>query len=174
MSTAAVEHEYVPLRRVPMNLTDAKRFVGLHHRHNLPPVTWRFGVGVESNGTLVGVGMAGNPMARKLMVADPTLIEIIRCTALPVDDQRGVRNVCSMLYGALCRAAGALGYRRAITYTLESESGSSLRAAGFSVDAELEPSRGWNQPSRPRYEQDLFGRARTPEEAKIRWVRDLR
>lgn len=40
---------YVPLELVPITLADAKRFVGQHHRHNLPPVTWRFGVGVRSN-----------------------------------------------------------------------------------------------------------------------------
>lgn len=155
------------LELIPITLTEAKRFVGTHHRHNLPPVTWRFGVGVISNGVLSGVGMAGNPMARKLMVADPYLIEIIRVTT------DGARNCCSMIYGALCRAGKALGYHRVITYTLESESGSSLRAAGFEIDVHLPPSRGWNQPSRPRYNEDLFGNARTPDEAKIRWIRHL-
>lgn len=160
------------LHRVPVTLTDAKRFVGLHHRHNLPPVTWRFGVGLaDCSGDLVGVGMAGNPMARKLAQADPTLIELIRCTVL--DDGRDVRNACSMIYGALCRAAAALGYRRAITYSLQSESGASLRGAGFTVAEQLPPSRGWDQPSRARYERDLFGEARTPEGPKLRWERAL-
>ncbi len=160
------------LHRVPVTLTDAKRFVGLHHAHNLPPVTWRFGVGVaDCSDALVGVAMAGNPMARKLAQADPTLIELIRCTT--ARDGRDVRNACSMMYGALCRAAAALGYRRAITYSLQSEEGASLRAAGFAVVAELEASRGWDQPSRARYERDLFGEARTPEGPKLRWERLL-
>lgn len=158
---------YGSLRLVPVTLAEAKRFVGLHHRHNLPPVTWRFGVGIESHGELVGVGMAGNPMARKLAQADPCLIEIIRVTVTAAP------NACSMIYGALCRAAKALGYRRAITYTLVEESGASLKASGFTVVAELPPSKGWDQPSRARYERDLFGTARTPEGPKLRWERSL-
>jgi hypothetical protein len=111
--------------------------------------------------------MAGNPMSRKLMKADPYLIEVVRVTVTDA------ANACSMIYGALCRAAKALGYRRAVTYSLASESGSSLRAAGFVLVAELASSRGWNQPSRPRYERDLFGEARTPEGPKLRWEKEL-
>ena len=59
-------------------------------------------------------------------------------------------NANSMLYAAAWRAAKALGYQRLITYTLASESGSSLRAAGYRVVAERGPRRGWSVPSRPR------------------------
>ena len=38
----------------------------------------------------------------------------------------GVKNGCSMLYGAAWRAARALGYRRLGTYTLQTEPGTSL------------------------------------------------
>ncbi len=61
----------------------------------------------------------------------------------------GAHNACSMLYGASWRAAKALGYRRLITYTLPSEGGASLRAAGWKLIGE----RGggnWNVRSRPR------------------------
>ena len=44
----------------------------------------------------------------------------------------GEKNACSILYAASARAAKAMGYRKIITYTLDSESGSSLRAAGWS------------------------------------------
>ncbi|MDQ2729778.1 MAG: hypothetical protein M3Y91_18395 [Actinomycetota bacterium] len=155
------------LQLVPVTLAEAKRFVGCHHRHALPPVTWRFGVGVDSDGGLAGVGMAGNPTARKLAQADPYPIEIVRVTVVDA------ANACSMLYAALCRAARALGYRRAITYTLATEPGTSLRAAGFTLAAELPTSRGWDQPSRHRYQCDLFGNARTPEGPKRRWERRL-
>lgn len=43
----------------------------------------------------------------------------------------GTKNACSFLYAAVWRAARAMGYRKAITYILESESGVSLRAAGW-------------------------------------------
>jgi hypothetical protein len=55
-----------------------------------------------------------------------------------------------MLYGALARAAFALGYTRVITYTQADESGSSLRAAGWRVVAHRAARKGWNTISRPR------------------------
>lgn len=147
---------------VPITLRQARGFVGKHHRHNLPSKGWKFGVGLTvGDSQLVGVGMAGQPVSRRL--DDGLTIEITRvCTD-------GTRNANSMIYGALSRAAFALGYRRIITYTLQSESGASLRAAGFKVAAELPSTRGWDRSGRPRVESDLFGRERTPHEAKVRW-----
>ena len=43
----------------------------------------------------------------------------------------GEKNACSFLYGASARAAKALGYSRIITYTLDTETGISLRASGW-------------------------------------------
>lgn len=182
------------LEVVPVNLTQVRRFVGEHHRHNLPPEGWLWGCALMAPdrcaldershrnalrvkvdgapalvvGELVGVGIVSTPKARKLMQADPFLVEVARTCVL--EDQP---NACSRLLGALCRAAKALGYRRAVTYTLACESGASLKAAGFVVDELLPPSRGWDQPSRARYETDLFGEARTPEGPKIRWRKEL-
>jgi hypothetical protein len=48
----------------------------------------------------------------------------------------GVPNGCSMLYGALVRAAWALGYDKALTYTLADEPGTSLKASGWTYDGE--------------------------------------
>lgn len=152
---------------VPVTLAEAKRFVNEQHRHNEAPVGWSFGVGLEKDGELVGVAMAGRPSARKLQQADPFLVEVTRVTTI------GDRNACSMLYGAVCRAAKALGYRAAITYTLLEEGGSSLLAAGFVVDEELVEARPWSQPSRPRYEETLFGPRKRPTGPKTRWRRQL-
>ena len=152
------------MTRRPITLREARRFVGAHHRHNRPPHAWLFGIGVEENGVLVGVGIAARP-ARGLQ--DGYTVEIIRvCTT-------GARNACSMCYGALCRAAKALGYRRAFTYTLDDEDGASVKAAGFVLDAELPERGGWDCLSRPRVEVDLFGQQQTPTDATVRWVRSL-
>lgn len=43
----------------------------------------------------------------------------------------GTKNACSFLYAAAARAARAMGYQRIITYTLDTEGGVSLRAAGW-------------------------------------------
>ena len=72
---------------------------------------------------MCGVAIAGQPVARKL--DDGLTIEIRRvCTD-------GTRNACSILYAACAKAARAMGYKRIVTYTLISEPGTSLLAAGF-------------------------------------------
>lgn len=161
MNVAVAQLEIVPVHR-----DQARAFVRQHHRHSSnPPPSWKFGTSLELDGRVVAVGIAGRPVAVALQ--DGRTIEMARICTL------GDRNACSMLYGALCRAAKALGYRRAITYTLQSESGSSLRAAGFVLDQELDERAGWNSPSRPRVEVDLFGEERRVEGPRNRWVRYL-
>ncbi len=139
----------------PVTLAEANAFVAIHHRHHKPVVGSKFQVAVESGGEIVGIAIAGRPVARGL--DDGWTIEVNRsCTD-------GHPNVNSMLYGAVARAAFALGYRKVITYTLGSESGVSLRAAGWRVVAEIK-GREWTTPSRPRVE---VGGAQL--EAKLRW-----
>jgi hypothetical protein len=123
------------LRIVPITLRAAAAFIGQHHRHNRPPRGWKFGVGVTRAGTLVGVATAGRPVARA--VDDGVTLEVNRtCTD-------GTRNANSMLYGAVWRAAKALGYLRCITYTQHDESGASLRAAGFRKVRDLPARKSW-------------------------------
>jgi hypothetical protein len=157
---------YVPLELVPVTLTEARRFVAEHHRHNSPPITWKFGVGVASEGELVGVAMAGLPKARVLMQADPFLLEVNRtCTT-------GAPNANSMLYGAIVRAGAALGYRRAQTYTLEHESGASLKAAGWIPELVSDHDvKRWETANGNH--ASLFGANQVPEGPKIRWSKSL-
>ena len=119
----------------PITLRVAATFVALHHRHNKAPRGHKFSVGLYRNDELVGVATAGRPVARHF--DDGLTIEINRtCT-------RGTRNANSMLYGAVRRAAFAMGYRRVITYTQADESGASLRGAGFVKVKELPPREKW-------------------------------
>lgn len=74
----------------------------------------------------------------------------------------GTRNACSFLYGAARRAALALGFRSVITYTLASESGVSLRAAGFRF-VRVVKGRSWDTPSRRRVDKH-------PTEDKHLWA----
>lgn len=116
------------LRIVPISLDTANAFVFRLHRHNDPLPGNKFSVGVENgDGKMVGVAIVGNPSAQALQKV-PDLIEVRRvCTD-------GTRNACSMLYGAARRAERAMGYSSVITYTLPSEGGASLRAAGFVLE----------------------------------------
>jgi len=152
---------------VPVSLAEARRFVALHHRHNEPPRGHKFSIGLARDGELIGVVIASRPVARG--ADDGRTVEIIRLTTL------GDRNACSRLYSAACRAAQAMGYLRAITYTLETEPGSSLLAAGFVADGltkggEWTPAPGVRrQAEHPR----LFDPPKMPTGRKVRWVRNL-
>lgn len=115
---------------VPCFLTEAIEFVANFHRHSKPPCSGIFAVGASDGRRLVGVAIAGRPVARLLQ--DGLTIEVIRCCVVP-DAPKGTP---SALYGACWRAARALGWHRLITYTLASESGASLRGAGWQVVAE--------------------------------------
>lgn len=147
------------MKIVPLTLKEAKEFVALHHRHNKPPVGHKFSIGVvDDNGKLIGVATAGRPVARALSGA----IEVNRtCTT-------GEKNANSMLYGAIRRAASAMGYSKIYTYTQADESGISLRAAGFRIDKELKPRSNWANSSVTSYvKRDSL----EPEGIKrIRWV----
>jgi hypothetical protein len=145
------------LKLKPISLREAGAYVDKHHRHHPAAKGWKFGVSVEVDSEIAGVATAGRPVAR--LLDDGRTIEITRCCT------DGTRNVASKLYGAVCRAATALGYERAITYTLESESGDSLRASGFAAVA-VTRGKSWNTPSRKRVDS-------APICAKTRWERTL-
>ena len=126
----------------PINLDEANAFVAVHHRHHKPVPGAKFSIAVSDDaGAVRGVAIVGRPVARR--VDDGWTLEVNRCCT------DGVRNGCSMLYGAAWRAAKALGYRRLITFTLPEEGGASLRASGWRCLG-LRRSGNWNVPSRPR------------------------
>lgn len=153
------------LERRPITFRDVKRFIGEHHRHNLPPTGWLFGSTLWDGDELRAVGVASRPTGRGLQ--DGATMEVSRVCTI------GDRNACSMLYGALCRAGGALGYWRAYTYTLVEEDGASVRAAGFVFDAEVPARDAEPHGDGARYQTDLFGNDIRPPGAKNRWIRVL-
>ena len=146
------------LHLVPVRFGEACAFVEAWHRHNPAPRGHKFSIGVaDDEGVLRGVVMVGRPVARHY--DDGLTLEVNRsCTD-------GTPNANSMLYGAAWRATKALGYGRLITYTQADESGSSLRAAGWTIVAELERRRGWDTPSRPRDNDSYLSTTRTLWEA---------
>lgn len=120
---------------VPITFRRACDFVRQLHRHNKPPAGHKFIIGLEVDGILVGVAMAGRPISRHF--DDGLTLEVNRtCTD-------GTRNANSMLYGAVRRAAWGMGYKRIITYTQVDESGASLRAAGFELLKTLPARSSW-------------------------------
>lgn len=152
------------LERRPISLRAARAFVDEHHGHSSSPRGWLYGTSLwTADDQLVGVAIAGRPIARLLQ--DGFTVEITRCCLA----EAGVhRNAASALYGALCRAGTALGYRSAITYTLEDEDATSVRAAGFIEDASVPGAATWDRPSRRHPD-----RAQRPTGPKVRWRREL-
>lgn len=130
------------LHIVPIGFRDACAFVAMWHRHLKPPRGMKFCLGIADGTTLVGVAIVGRPVARAY--DDGRTLEVNRTAT------DGTRNVNSMLYGAAWRAAKALGYLRLITYTMDDETGASLRAAGYRIIASRPARPGWDAPSRPR------------------------
>ena len=144
------------MRIVPITLACAKAFIKEHHRHNKPPTGHKFSIGLENeSGVLIGVATAGRPIARNL--DDGLTLEVNRTCTL------GDRNANSMLYGAIWRAAKAMGYMRCITYTQHDESGASLRAVGWTKEKELPARGGWSCESRKR--EDIG----SSNIARVRW-----
>ena len=74
--------------------------------------------------------------------------------------------MCSFLYAAAARAAKAMGYRKIITYTLDTENGASIRAAGWTC-AGLAGGKHWTGTRRPKVPQAL-------EQMKYRYEKILR
>ena len=107
----------------PITLKEANRFVAQYHRHHGETVGHKFSIGLFDGNALVGVAICGRPVSR--ILDDGLTCEVNRlCT-------NGAHNACSMLYGASARVAKEMGYDRIITYILESESGTSLKASGW-------------------------------------------
>lgn len=138
---------------IPLTLPEANELVRRWHRHHQPVVGHKFSVGVADGDRVCGAAIVGRPVARGL--DDGLTLEITRV----VTD--GTRNACSVLYGAARRACFALGYRKLVTYTLPSEGGASLRAAGYRVVAETAGG-SWSCKGRPRVDKH-------PLDPKFRW-----
>ena len=128
------------LQVVPMTIRDANDFVDNFHRHNKPVRGAKFAIGASYDDQLVGVAIVGRPISRNL--DDGFTAEAVR--------------VCTN---------DTMGGKRMITYTLQSESGSSLKASGYKIIGETSTDKnhkGWT--TRPGREwQPVTG------QAKFKW-----
>ena len=152
-----MDQETIKLQLVPISISEANEFVFNFHRHNKPTQGGKFAIGASDGTELIGVAIIGRPIARFL--DDGFTAEVLRVCTL--DDSP--KNTCSKLYGASWRASKAMGYTKIITYTLQSESGASLKGAGWEVVAESKSNKtGWmNRPGREW--QPIYG------QLKFRW-----
>ena len=130
------------LELCPCTLREANDFVQSFHRHNTRTARdgGKWAVGLTYAGELVGVAIVGNPLSATLM--DGYTAEVLRvCT-----NDQCPKGGCSKLYMACWRAWRAMGGKRLITYTLQSESGASLKGAGWTIVGQTKPVKdGWRK-----------------------------
>lgn len=142
------------LKTVPVTLAVANDFVESEHRHHPRVVGHKSSIGVvDDDAQLRGVAILSYPKARRI-----DRNQIAEVTRVATD---GCPNACSALYGAMCRLQKAHGFEKAITYTLLTEPGTSLRAAGWRAVSVTEGG-SWSRTDRPRDDKHPTGR-------KIRW-----
>ena len=127
---------------IPCSYEFAAAFVDRKHRHLKAPRGHKFSIAVvDDTGVCHGVAMVGRPVSR--ILDDGFSLEVNRCAT------DGTRNAGSKLYGAARRAVFAQGFTALWTYNLKTESGASLRGAGYRLIGEAGGGR-WNRTNRPR------------------------
>lgn len=142
---------------IPISLKTANEYVTAYHRHHKAVTGCKFCIALaDENNKIVGVAICGRPVSRYL--DDGKTLEINRlCTD-------GCRNACSKLYGACARIAKEMGYKKIITYILESENGASLKASNFVCEG-VAGGKIWTG---KRHRDNGV-----PQEMKTRWVKEL-
>ena len=146
------------MKIVPITLKAANAFVTQYHRHHKASVGHKFSIGLSENDNLIGVAIMGRPVARGS--DNGFTIEVARlCT-------NGAKNACSMLYQAAARSSKELGYNKIQTYILQIESGTSLKASGWKMEAVTSGGQWKHTDGKKR-------RTDQPTMPKQRWVREL-
>lgn len=140
---------------IPITIRDANVFVTNFHRHNKKVTGAKFAIGLTEDCELVGVAIAGRPVAR--LLDNGKTIEILRVCV-----KEGYKNANSKLYGRTKRICQLMGYEKIITYTLQTESQASLKAICANPVSEVKP-RDWDRLNRHRKGQEIYS------EEKIRW-----
>lgn len=144
---------------VPVTLREANALVLKWHRHHKPSRGCRFCVAVRDDGGFHGAAIVSRPINSEFQ-KDPHIAEVVRL----VTD--GTPNACSMLYAACWRAWRAIGGSRLITYTLATEPGVSLKAAGWKLMATTTGDRPWHESDRGA---TLFPELNAQLGPKLRW-----
>ena len=145
---------------VPITLREANDFVESFHRHNgrTSRDGGKFAIGVVMDGSLIGVAIVGRPLSRCL--DDSFTAEILRTCVL----DSAPKGTNSFLYSRCWRIWQAMGGLKMVTYTLETESGASLKGAGWNMPVKvLGHKNGWSSTGRSREWQPIYG------QQKFRW-----
>jgi hypothetical protein len=146
----------------PTTFRKANQMIAELHRHHKPVQGYKFAIAcIDSTLQIHGIAVVGRPVSRgcdKVYTAEVTRLVT-----------NGTPHVCSMLYAACARACQAMGYRKIQTYILETEPGTSLKAAGWVFDG-MTAGGSWESSKRYR---EQGRRNDQPQGRKQRWVKEL-
>jgi|TARA_R110001592_G_C12661137_1_gene702480 hypothetical protein len=145
----------------PTTLREANEFVANFHRHSKPTQGGRFAIAAVFDQNIVGVAIVGRPVSQTLQ--DGLTAEITRLCV----SKDAPKNTCSFLYGRCWRIWQQMGGNRMITYTLQSESGASLKGAGWTVMGQVKPHDRWTKKGGNREWQPVYG------QLKFRWEKHI-
>ena len=145
----------------PTTLREANEFVANFHRHSKPTQGGRFAIAAVFDQNIVGVAIVGRPVSQTLQ--DGLTAEITRLCV----SKDAPKNTCSFLYGRCWRIWQQMGGNRMITYTLQSETGTSLKGAGWTVMGQVKPHDRWTKKGGNREWQPVYG------QLKFRWEKHI-
>ncbi|WP_131658090.1 XF1762 family protein [Ectopseudomonas composti] len=152
----------------PISIKEANEFIAEYHRHHRPTVRnngkWALAA-QDLTGEIFGVVIASSPVSATYM--DGLTIELTRLCV----KEGAPKGACSFLLSKCCAIWRSMGGQRVITYTLASESGASLRGAGWTLSGTVKPHNRWQNKSKA----DGIERARLQiyEVMKHRWIKTL-
>ncbi|MCJ0741846.1 XF1762 family protein [Pedobacter montanisoli] len=126
----------------PTTIKEANTFVLKHHRHHRPTSRncgkWAISAIDNITGKTIGVAICANPVSATYM--DGYTLEVTRlciCEEAP-------KGAASFLLSNCAKIWKTMGGKRILTYTLDYESGSSLRGAGWEKKATVQPHNNWS------------------------------
>ncbi|MGV0830714.1 XF1762 family protein [Empedobacter brevis] len=134
------------LQTKPITIKEANLFISKHHRHHRPTTKncgkWAISVINKLNEQIVGVAICANPVSATYM--DGYTLEITR---LCVSEEAPL-GTASFLLSNCAKIWQTMGGKKIITYTLDYESGASLKGAGWDRVAEVKPHNNWKNKSK--------------------------
>ena len=148
----------------PVSIKNANEFIKTYHRHHRPTSrnSGRWALAAYDNeNELIGVAIASNPVSATYM--DGITLEVTRLCV----KENAQKGTASFLLSKCCRIRKEMGGSRIITYTLESESGSSLKGAGWNLVGHVKPHNRWIEKS--KYDGKARDKLEIYQLSKYRW-----
>lgn len=153
------------IKSKPITIKRANEFVQANHRHHRPTSRntgkWAISAVCSDTEQLFGVAISGNPVSATYM--DGFTLEVTRLCVL----EDAPKGTCSFLLANCAAIWKRMGGKRILTYTLDYESGASLKGAGWEQVGTVSPHNNWKNKSKmdgkPRDELKIY------RQKKYRW-----